>query len=105
MPDMQQLPPLLGAFGLVCAFVIYLLLTRRPEGEGRDQTTGGGKHGRGLDAGLAGAPDDRRELCSRVVAGGAAMASGVGVVDHDEPLSAYGVSCRVRAEVARPAWS
>ncbi len=35
MPDMQQLPPLLGALGLACAFVIYLLLTRRPEGEGK----------------------------------------------------------------------
>ena len=35
MTGVQQLPPLLGALGLACAFVIYLLLTRRPEGDGK----------------------------------------------------------------------
>ena len=35
MSGMQQLPPLLGALGLVCAFVVYLLLTRYPEGDAK----------------------------------------------------------------------
>ena len=35
MTGVQQLPPLLGVLGLACAFVIYLLLTRRPEGDGK----------------------------------------------------------------------
>jgi K(+)-stimulated pyrophosphate-energized sodium pump len=33
MSDYILVPPLLGAFGLICAFVIYLILMRQPEGE------------------------------------------------------------------------
>ena len=33
MSDMTNLPPIFGVLGLVCAFVIYVLMTRYPEGE------------------------------------------------------------------------
>jgi len=33
MSSFTELPPIFGAFGLVCAFIIYLLMIRFPEGE------------------------------------------------------------------------
>lgn len=33
MSSFTQIPPIFGVFGLVCAFVIYLLMIRYPEGE------------------------------------------------------------------------
>ena len=33
MNDMTHLPPIFGVLGLVCAFIIYVLMTRYPEGE------------------------------------------------------------------------
>ena len=53
MPGMQQLPPLLGALGLACALIIYLLLTRSPEGEGKVRKIAAAIHlGRPLGTGL-----------------------------------------------------
>ena len=40
MSEMMYLPPVLGVFGLVCAFVIYLLMMRNPAGEGKVQKIG-----------------------------------------------------------------
>ncbi len=36
----MYLPPILGVFGLVCAFVVYLLMMRNPAGEGKVQKIG-----------------------------------------------------------------
>ena len=33
MSDMSHLPPMFGVLGLVCAFIIYVLMTRYPEGD------------------------------------------------------------------------
>ncbi len=33
MSDLTNLPPVFGVLGLVCAFIIYVLMTRYPEGE------------------------------------------------------------------------
>ena len=44
MTDLTYIPPLFGVLGLICAFVIYLSLTRYPPGEDKVQKIGDAIH-------------------------------------------------------------